>query len=202
MVEVTYSELISIDVDDLKTITSVIIPPNTKWLRENAFRECSSITRITVPNGCTSIGNKCFYGCTSLEVIQLPNSVVEIGALAFRSCSSLRSLIIPDQALVDNQAFGRNNGTYMNPFHGCYKLNELAASFSMTIKDYIVNENKIRMGLRVALLTSLAVYQKMTESVPPGRFPTYELLDGHLDGPRAYHKITAFELWREIAKFL
>ena len=56
--------------------------------------------------------------------------------------------------------------------------------------------------LRVAVLTSLKVYQEMTEMEPPAQRRRFELIDGHLNGPSEYHKITAFELWREIVMFL
>ena len=74
----------------------------------------------------------------------------------------------------------------------------------MTVKQFLIHCNKVkekRIKQRVAVLTSLVVYQEMEEE-PRVQRPRYEVIEGHLNGPRAYRKITAFELWREIVMFL
>ena len=73
----------------------------------------------------------------------------------------------------------------------------------MTVVEYFRDFYHERINLRVAVLTSLKVYQKMHgQSDLPEQRTTYELIEGHLDGPRAYSRITAFEIWREIVMFL
>ena len=91
---------------------------------------------------------------------------------------------------------------YFDPFNGAVLLEAKAKSFKMTIKDYYSASHQHSIKLRVTVLTAIKIYQEMTEQTPPFTFPIFELIEGHFDGPRAYHKITAFELWREICMWL
>ena len=70
----------------------------------------------------------------------------------------------------------------------------------MSIVEYYRDFYHQRIKERVAVLTSLKVRQDMIERRE--QFPTYGLSPEHLNGPRAYRKITAFEMWREIVMFL
>ena len=72
----------------------------------------------------------------------------------------------------------------------------------MTIVEYYRDFYHRRVNQRVAVLTALKIYQDMEEMEPPAQRQRFELLAGHLDGLRAYRKITAFEMWREIVVFL
>ena len=73
----------------------------------------------------------------------------------------------------------------------------------MSIVEYYRDFYHQRIKERVAVLTSLKVYQEMHgQSEPLVQGNGFEVIEGHLNGPRAYHKITAFELWREICMFL
>ena len=72
----------------------------------------------------------------------------------------------------------------------------------MSIVEYYRDFYHQRIKERVAVLTALKIYQELDEMEPPAQRPTYVLLPEHLDGPRAYRKITAFEMWREIVMFL
>lgn len=50
---------------------------------------CISITSVIVPNETKGIGYKEFYNCSSLKEVSLPNSINNIGLSAFYKCDSL-----------------------------------------------------------------------------------------------------------------
>ena len=72
----------------------------------------------------------------------------------------------------------------------------------MTVVKYYRDFYRERIEKRVAVLTALKIYQELDEMEPPTQRPRFDLLAGHLNGPRAYRKITAFEMWSEIVIFL
>ncbi|MBR0195239.1 MAG: leucine-rich repeat protein [Paludibacteraceae bacterium] len=78
-----------------KTLPSYVIKEDTRWIGDDAFRNCLSLTSVTIPNSVTSIGNGAFSNC-SLTSIDIPNSVTSIGYAAFRGCSSLTTIDIPN----------------------------------------------------------------------------------------------------------
>ena len=69
--------------------------------------------------------------------------------------------------------------------------------------DYF-RESQDRIRQRVRVLTALKVYQEIQEKkrLIQCEDNEYKVVKGHIDGPRAYEKITAFELWREILMYL
>ena len=134
MVEVTYAQLLAIDIyahQQRKDITAVIIPdkltsvrdwafhycsvtsvdlPNTVTSNGNAaFLDCSSLTSIRLPDSLKTIPRSCFVHCSSITSITIPASVTVCGAYAFLNCRSLTSINIPDAALNDRTTFGISN---------------------------------------------------------------------------------------------
>ena len=73
-----------------------------------------------------------------------------------------------------------------------------ASYYYMTIVEYYRDFYHESYNQCVAVLTALKIYQDMEMMEPPAQRQRFELLAGHLDGPRAYRMITAFEMWREI----
>ena len=121
-----------------------------------------------------------------------PKLVISIRYNSFFACSSLTHITIPEAATVHHTAFS-----------GCTLLHAKSSIYNMSIVEYYRDFYHERVRLRVAVLTSLKVYQEMHgQSEPQTQGNGFEVIEGHLNGPRAYHKITAFELWRENCMFL
>ena len=110
---------------------------------------------------------------------------------AFLDCSSLTRITIPDGATVEPYTF-----------RGCTLLQAKSSIYNMTEVEYYRDFYHERINQHVAVLTALKIYQELEEMEPPTQRKRFQLLPGHLNGPRAYRKITAFEMWREIVTFL
>ena len=154
------------------------------------------MTSVTLPDPITSITEGAFFKCSSLEHIDLPASITSIcgdGDFcgAFEGCSALKSIIIPIAATVHDDAFD-----------GCTLLEAKSSIYYMSVVEYYRDYYYKRLKERIAVLTSLKIYQEFDEMEPPPQRRRFELLPEHLNGPRSYRKITAFEMWREIVMFL
>jgi len=193
-------------------LTSVVIPNWVTHIDNWAFAG-SSIISCEIPNSVVSIGGYAFFKSSiqsiilppsitsiqdstfahsSLVKIVIPNSVTSLDIQSFGYCSSLTHITIPEAATVHDYAFNR-----------CTLLLAKSSIYNMSIVEYYRDFYHERIRLRVAVLTSLKVHQEMHgQSEPLAQGNGFEVIEGHLNGPRAYHKITAFELWREICMFL
>ncbi|MBQ7466601.1 MAG: leucine-rich repeat domain-containing protein [Clostridia bacterium] len=78
------------------SITSCGINGNTRFIRNNAFQNCTGLTSINIPSGVLSIGVSAFNGCSGLTEVILSNTLTSIGTVAFEGCSSLIEITIPD----------------------------------------------------------------------------------------------------------
>jgi len=76
------------------------IPDSVKYIRDNAFHDCTDLMSVTIPNGVITIGGNAFSGCTSLTSINIPDSVTSIGSYAFYSCTNLTFIDIPNSVIV------------------------------------------------------------------------------------------------------
>ena len=131
------------------SITSCNINNNCKFIRENAFKNCSMLTTIIIPDGVTSIGNNTFFCCSSLTSITIPNSVTSIGDFAFEGCRVLTSVSIPNSVIsIGDRAFeGCNSLSYNNYDNAKYlgnSENPYVALINTTTKEITscnINEN-------------------------------------------------------------
>lgn len=57
-----------------KTQSNYTISEGTKWIAEEAFKDCSAATSITLPSSILSIGTSAFRGCTSLTSVMIENN--------------------------------------------------------------------------------------------------------------------------------
>ena len=96
------------------------INENTRFIGDNAFKECSYMTSIILPDSLTSIGGAAFLA-SGLESIVIPNSVVSIGSGAFRR-SSLTNITLPSSLTVIEYGL----------FESCRKLKSIVIPDSVT----------------------------------------------------------------------
>ena len=164
--------------EDTKNLRSIVIPDSVKSCGHRLFKG-SGLTTIVLPlNILTNIGISAFEDCNIQSIIVIPKYLNRLGRDAFKNCSSLRSI----SSIPDSVEFFDESGEY-DPFEGCTHLKSISESFNVRVVDYFRASHQRRILRRVAVLTSLAVYQAMTEQTPPFPFPRFELLEGHLNGP-------------------
>ena len=82
-----------INMDCLKSIT---IPDSVLSIGSYAFCNCDSLAKINISENVNRISAYAFENCTSITNITLPDSLTDIGEGAFYSCENLKSIIIPD----------------------------------------------------------------------------------------------------------
>ncbi|MBQ8150436.1 MAG: leucine-rich repeat domain-containing protein [Clostridia bacterium] len=142
-----------------KTVTGIVLPPETAVVGSSVFSDCTALTEVTLPEGvtlidssafknCTAlesitlpetlkeIGSSAFYGCIALESIALPQGLETIGSFAFYDCDALQSIVVPDTVTtIDGSAFSR-----------CDSLTKLTLSAGLTaIPDHLcLNSSKLR----------------------------------------------------------
>ena len=126
----------------------------------------------------------------------IPQSVTEIGKQCFEGCVNLTNLVIPDSVTtIDRET----------TFANCPKLTEKCSKFKMDVVDYYRTSHQRRIEFRVHFLTCLKIHQELIEAEQAGERPTNrrrtEIVEGELNSPLAWRRITAFELWREIVMF-
>ena len=78
-----------------RAITACNVHPDTKFILDCAFEDCTALTEITIPDGVTSIGSCAFDGCTALTEITIPASVTYIEPWTFGDCTALTEITIP-----------------------------------------------------------------------------------------------------------
>ena len=94
--------------DNIRNLTSVIIPNSITTIGDSAFSNCDSLTNVSIPNSVTNIGASAFEFCTSLTTIKTPNSVPIISEDAFSGCTSLTSVTMLDgPTAISEDAFER-----------------------------------------------------------------------------------------------
>ncbi len=79
-----------------KTVTTVEIPSSTRFIGDEAFKDCVDLQTVKLPEGLLSIGKLAFAGCTSLVKIDIPSTVTTMREQAFANCSSLTEFCIPE----------------------------------------------------------------------------------------------------------
>ena len=82
-----------------KTLRSITIPGNVKFIGEQAFEDCEALTSVVLEDGVLAIGDMAFSGCKNLTSIKLSNTLLFIGSCAFSNCKSLTTIEMPDTVL-------------------------------------------------------------------------------------------------------
>ena len=88
--------LICLEADDTK-ITNLSFDQSTKFICDEAFKNCVKLETITF-NNVASIGNLAFQNCMSLEEVSLPNSLVTLGNRVFEGTKILTG----DSKVIEN----------------------------------------------------------------------------------------------------
>jgi len=188
-----------------RNLVTINLPNTITSLGIGSFYDCSSLLSINQPNKITSIPPDCFYQCSSITSITVPPSVSEMGKIAFYKCRSLKSITIPDAAL-NNSNYGIINGKFWDPFEGCTVLIAIARSLNMSVKEYLLHQN--RVNRRVAVLFSLKTINNariLANSEGRGFIwgnPIGPENSRRLNGVLAERRIPPFEMWREVVMFL
>lgn len=89
-----------------RSLTSVSIPANVRYIDTEAFAGCTSLSSLTLSYGLLEMRYASFLGCTALQSVAIPNSVIKLEGRVFEGCSALSSLQIPYSVaqISDNNA--------------------------------------------------------------------------------------------------
>lgn len=77
-----------------KSLTSIQLPNNLKYVWNNAFNGCTSLNEIVMPSTVEAIYNYVFAGCTSLSSVTLNEGCTTLGDHVFKDCP-FTSIIFP-----------------------------------------------------------------------------------------------------------
>lgn len=77
-------------------ITKISIPETVKYIRSEAFMDCSKLKTVNVTDGLQSIDDSAFSNCTSLDEFIMPDTINNLGSYVFENCTSLRHVKIND----------------------------------------------------------------------------------------------------------
>lgn len=77
-----------------KSLTSIQLPNNLKYVWNNAFNGCTSLNEIVIPSTVEAIYNYVFAGCTSLSSVTLNEGCTTLGDHVFKDCH-FTSIIFP-----------------------------------------------------------------------------------------------------------
>ena len=90
-----------------KSIKSVTITPNVKYIGHYAFYECGSLRKLVLSEGIIAIGNAAFAKCRKLEQVSIPNSLTAAGYCLFHTCENLKELLMPmDMKYLGGSPYG------------------------------------------------------------------------------------------------
>ena len=136
-----------------RSITTVTIDDNCRFIGEEVFLSCGLLTTIEIPDSVTSIGEKAFYNCDSLTSIKIPDSVTIIRERMFCHCESLTNVEIGD--------YVTSIGDYA--FQDCGALTSIKISNSVTNIGYAVFTNcatlaNVEIGSGITDLGSATFY--------------------------------------------
>ncbi|MCQ2076842.1 MAG: leucine-rich repeat domain-containing protein [Bacteroidaceae bacterium] len=108
---------------DCRKMISMELPESVESIGISAFWECSSLNSVKFPKKLQHIEAWAFYRCVSLKTIDIPKRINTISAGAFANCSSLTSLQIPKNVTqLERGAFSE-----------CTKLEEIVIPSSVKV---------------------------------------------------------------------
>lgn len=164
----------------LSWITEIILPSTFKYIKDEAFANCTKLSTISIQDGVTSIGNYAFSNCYNLNSITLPNSVATIGEnvfsycigltsvslsnnieelplATFKGCYTLSSIVLPDNIKkIGSFAFNTKADDNYNDIHGESNLQSVVAN-GVTELGYGVFDNCFKLAsITMNNLTTLA----------------------------------------------
>lgn len=114
-----------------------MIPSETLYIREFAFRGCVSLKSVTFPENLIRVGTGAFYGCESLVSAIIPNRLKTLGNYVFWGCQSLLEVRLPNGlSHIGKGAFGHTiieeirfpdslERIDAHAFYGCNALREV-----------------------------------------------------------------------------
>ena len=141
--------------NDLKKLTTVVLPTSVVKVNKGAFYKCSALKEISMPN-VTEIDDEAFYYCQSLTIVNFPLAT-SIGYSAFSGCSSLTSVNFPLATSIGYSAFsGCSSLTSVNfplatsighsAFSGCSSLRSVNLPTTLRMLDDVAGYTKTFYG--------------------------------------------------------
>ncbi|MDE6773642.1 MAG: leucine-rich repeat domain-containing protein, partial [Treponemataceae bacterium] len=100
---VSYAERVTIDGENLKDKTELVIPGGVERIGSGAFRGCGNLTSVTIPASVKTIGSNAFNGCNSLETVTYQGDLAQWCALdgGYNLMSSAERVTIAGEDLQD-----------------------------------------------------------------------------------------------------
>lgn len=121
-----------------RSLSTVEISENIKYIMPHAFSGCSSLTSVTISNSVTTIGDYTFADCRSLASVIVGEGVTSISGSAFSGCSSLTSVTFlcptvgkwfSNMASIKEVVLGESIATIDDKaFQGCSGLTSIASN--------------------------------------------------------------------------
>ena len=141
--------------NDLKKLTTVVLPTSVVKVNKGAFYKCSALKEISMPN-VTEIDDEAFYYCQSLTIVNFPLAT-SIGYSAFSGCSSLTSVNFPLATSIGHSAFsGCSSLRSVNfplvtsigysAFSGCSSLRSVNLPTTLRMLDDVAGYTKTFYG--------------------------------------------------------
>ena len=119
-----------------KLLTDVKIT-SADSVKDYAFYNCKSIKSIEIGNNVKYIGQGAFYGCSALTTVTIPGSVTFIGSSTFEGCSSLTKVNYIGTLEEWMEAnFGKVNGAIFDLYIKGELLTDLKITSTDSIRDY------------------------------------------------------------------
>ena len=78
------------------SITECTINANTKYIQDNAFRNCSDLISIEIPDSVIETGKWVFMSCQKLESVVFGKGLTKITTLMFGDCTALKNVVLSD----------------------------------------------------------------------------------------------------------
>lgn len=66
------------------SITSFVIPPSVKEIRQGAFKNCTKMTSIEIPGNVTTLGGEAFMNCSLLTEVTIPATITSMDSNVFK----------------------------------------------------------------------------------------------------------------------